>query len=167
MVLVGLPGAGKSAVGHLAANLLGADFDDTDALVERRTGRTIAQIFATDGEPAFRRLEREAMEAALQLPPRVVAAGGGWAAQPGALAAAAERALTIYLSCSPEAAASRAAGSAARPLLGDDPLPAVRRLLRRRRAFYERAEARLETDGRDPAGIAAQVAALARSHGGW
>lgn len=167
VVLVGLPGAGKSSVGRLAAALLGAAFEDSDDLVERAAGRTIAQLFAGEGEAAFRRREREAMVGALARPPRVIAAGGGWAAQPGNLEAAEPRAFTIYLACSAETAAARAGTSPARPLLAGDAAAAVRELLHRRRPFYERAAAMVDTEGRTPAAVAADVAALARSQGGW
>jgi shikimate kinase len=167
VVLLGLPGAGKSTVGRRAAKLLGADFDDTDVLVVRRAGRSITDIFAEEGEPAFRRRERAAMATALGRPARVIAAGGGWAAEPGNLEAAAGRALTIYLSCTPETAARRTAGSAERPLLPSEHLTAMAGLLARRDDFYRRADAQVATDGRDAEAVATDVVALARSHGGW
>jgi shikimate kinase len=167
VVLIGLPGAGKTTVGSLAAGRLAAPFDDVDRLVERQAGRSIAGIFASQGEPAFRRMERDAMAAALDRPARVIAAGGGWAAEPGNLEAARGRALTVYLSCTPETAAARTAGSSGRPLLAADHLSAMRELLARRRAFYGRADREIHTDGRDADAVTADVVALARSHGGW
>jgi shikimate kinase len=168
VVLIGLPGAGKSTVGRLAAARLGAGFEDTDELVVTAAGRPIARIFADDGEAAFRKLEREAMVAALERAPRVIAAGGGWAAEPGNLEAATVRALIIHLACTPETAAGRAGGSAERPLVaGADPLPDLEALLRRRRPAYRRADVEVPTDGRLPDDVAADVVALARSHGGW
>lgn len=167
VVLLGLPGAGKSTVGRRAARLLGADFDDIDVLVVRRAGRSIADIFATEGEPAFRRRERAAMAAALRRPARVITAGGGWAAEPGNLEAAAGRALTVYLSCTPETAVRRTAGSADRPLLAADHLPALAALLARRDPFYRLADVEVSTDERDADAVASDVVALARSHGGW
>ena len=167
IVLLGLPGAGKSTVGRRAAKLLGADFDDTDVLVVRRAGRSITDIFAEEGEPAFRRRERAAMATALGRPARVIAAGGGWAAEPGNLEAAAGRAFIVHLSCTAETAARRAAGSAERPLLSSDHLATMAALLARRDPYYRRADATVETDGRDAEAVASDVAALARSHGGW
>ena len=79
VVLVGLPGAGKSKVGRLLAERLGVDHIDTDALVVEREGRPIADIFATDGEAAFRVMETEAVADALTHD-AVVSLGGGAAA---------------------------------------------------------------------------------------
>jgi shikimate kinase len=167
VVLVGLPGAGKSTVGRLAAALLGAEFDDTDLLVSRAASRSIPDIFAREGEAGFRRLERAAMAAALDRPARIVAAGGGWASEPGNLEAAEGRGLIIYLSCAPETAARRTAGSAERPLLPQDSVAAIVDLLHRRLPFYRRAHREIVTDGCEPGAVAADVVALARSHGGW
>jgi shikimate kinase len=168
VVLIGLPGAGKSTVGRLAAARLRAAFDDLDAVVAAGAGRSIAEIFAREGEAAFRRLEREAMTAALARPARVIAAGGGWAAEPGNLETASGRALVIHLACAPGTAAARTAGSAGRPLVAErDPLPDLEALLDRRRPAYGRADVEVPTDGRLPADVAGEVVALARSHGGW
>ena len=76
VVLIGLPGAGKSKVGRLLADRLGIAHIDTDALIVERAGRPIADIFATDGECAFRALETEAVAAALRAE-GVVSLGGG------------------------------------------------------------------------------------------
>lgn len=167
LILLGLPGTGKSTVGRLAATLLGTEFEDTDLRVTRDAGRSIADIFTREGEAAFRRLERAAMDAALEQPARVIAAGGGWAAEPGNLEAVAGRSLTIYLSCTAETAARRTAGSTERPLLPADPRPALESLLARRRAFYRRADAEIATDRTGADEVARQVVALARSQGGW
>jgi len=81
VVLIGLPGSGKSTVGRLVAERLGAAFVDIDAIIERREGRPIALIFAEKGEAAFREMERKEMETTLAAEPAVIAPGGGWAAQ--------------------------------------------------------------------------------------
>ena len=83
--LVGMMGAGKSTLGPALALALGRPFVDADAALERAAGATIAELFATKGEPAFRRLERELMEE-LAGSDAVVALGGGAIAQPGAAA---------------------------------------------------------------------------------
>src|SRR6266536_1442498 len=85
IVLIGLPGAGKSTVGRLVAERLHAGFVDIDNLLIRKEGKPIAMIFAEKGEQAFREMERKEVEAALGNEPAVIAPGGGWAAQPGAL----------------------------------------------------------------------------------
>lgn len=167
VVLLGLPGAGKSAVGPRVAGILGCAFCDLDARVEVATGLRIAEIFARHGEPAFRDAERAAAEHALAEPPQVVAAGGGWAAQPGHLERARGRALTVFLACTPETAAARLHGTVDRPLLVQDALGTLRRLAAERAAFYGRAERAVATDHRTIDEVADAVVALARSAGGW
>ena len=76
-VLIGPPGAGKSTVGPLLAALLGAEFAETDALVEEAAGKPVSDIFIADGEPAFRDLERTAVAEALRQHPGIVSLGGG------------------------------------------------------------------------------------------
>ncbi len=163
LLLVGLPGSGKTAAGRRAAEMLGAPFVDVDEQVE-----AIRQIFAERGEPAFRELERRAVEAALAGPQGVVAPGGGWAAQGANMEYAAGRALVVYLRTAPSMAATRAAPEGSRPLL-DAPDPAVRmeELLAARGGFYEGAEAVVPTDGSSVEEVAAALVQVARSRAGW
>jgi shikimate kinase len=110
IVLIGLPGAGKSTIGRLVAETLQAPFVDIDAIITRKEGRPIEMLFAERGEAVFRQLEAQEMDHALTGDPAVIAPGGGWAAQPGALATARDRALVIYLKTRPDTATTRAAG---------------------------------------------------------
>lgn len=167
VVLVGLPGAGKSAVGRLAARALGCSFCDLDDRVAAAAGMTIADLFARRGEEAFRDAEREEFQRALAEPPQVIAAGGGWAAQAGNLERARGRAVTVHLVCVPETAASRLAGTRDRPLLAGDLMGRLRRLAAERAPFYALADATVTTDDRAAAEVARDVVALARSAGGW
>jgi shikimate kinase len=167
VILVGLSGAGKSAVGCETARLLDCAFRDLDDEVERRCGMRIPEIFRRHGEADFRRRERDAMTRALAAPAHVVAAGGGWAAEPGNLEQALEATLVIYLRCAPETAAARLAGATNRPLLAGDVVGALRSQLGVRSAAYERAHATVDTDRRSVAEVTAAVAALARTTGGW
>lgn len=167
VVLIGLPGAGKSAVGRLAARALGCPFCDLDVLVVADTGMTIAEVFERWGEAAFRDAERVAMDRALVEPPQVIAAGGGWAAQPGNLERSHERAVTVYLRCAPETAALRLAGTEDRPLLAGDLIGRLRLLAAARAPFYERADTTVATDDRTVEEVAHDVVTLARSVGGW
>jgi len=190
IVLVGLPGAGKTTIGQLAAAALGAPFLDLDAAIERRAGKSISRLFAENGEAAFRELERLEMEAALEAPPSVIAPGGGWAAHPGNLEAAAVRALTVYLRVAPDVAAERVVPTTGgrhrradsgeltadgevltadiRPLLaGPNIAERVGELYRERRVFYERCEVTVPADPADPGVVAREVANLARSLAGW
>jgi len=167
VVLIGLSGAGKSTVGARAAGLLAAPFVDLDAAIEQRAGHRITNIFQRQGEPAFRALEREAMNAALDAPPSVVAAGAGWAAEPGNLDAVDGKALVVLLRCTPAAAAERLRGDDTRPLLEGDLLVRLDALAASRATAYARAEATVDTVGRDVEEVAREVAALARTSGGW
>jgi len=168
VVLIGLPGSGKSAVGRLVAEQLHAGFVDIDAIVERREGRPITMIFAEKGEAAFREMERKEMETALAGEPAVIAPGGGWAAQPGAIAAAKPHALVIYLNTRPETAAQRAAPEGTRPaLMGGDPVARMRLLQKEREAFYRDAHAQVETERKSPSLVATEVVRLAQSSAGW
>jgi shikimate kinase len=139
-VLIGLPGAGKSTVGRRVAGRLGRPFVDLDVEIERREGRTVAEIFADEGETRFRELElrmtaelRGASEAS------IVAPGGGWATIPGAVALLRPPARIIHLAVSPQRALARLDRSrVVRPLLaGADPLATLESLLERRGAAYE------------------------------
>ncbi|HZI22272.1 MAG TPA: shikimate kinase [Gemmatimonadales bacterium] len=168
IVLVGLPGSGKTSVGKAVAEQLGASFVDVDAILARREGKAITLIFAEKGEGAFREMERKEMESALAGEPAVISPGGGWAAQPGVIDDARARALVVYLSTRPETAAQRAAPEGTRPLLtGEDPVARMRQLLKEREQFYRNAHAQVETDRRTPPQVASEVVRLAQSSAGW
>jgi len=168
VLLIGLPGSGKSAVGRLVADKLQAGFVDIDAIVERREGRPITMIFAEKGEAAFREMERKEVETALAGEPAVIAPGGGWAAQPGAIDAAKPHALVIYLHARPETATQRAAPEGTRPALsGEDPVARMRLLQKEREPFYRSAHAQVETDRKSPPEVANEVVRLAQSSAGW
>lgn len=167
LVLVGLPGAGKSSAGRLAAAGLGAHFTDVDEALVIETGQTIPELFAARGEAGFRRLERERTARALGAEPQVIAPGGGWAAQPGNLEATEGRALMVYLSVSPVVAAARLEEARDRPLLKGDPLTRLEQLLRERERWYRLAGYEIPTDAMSPARVADALVTLARTCGGW
>ena len=167
IVLVGLPGAGKSAIGAEAAVLLSTQVHDIDAILVRRMQMPIERIFGELGEARFRELEREAVGAAVAGPPAVVVPGGGWAAQPGALESVRPAAFLIYVKVPPATAAARAASGEARPLLtGPSPLERMRAILKDREPCYLRADAEVMNEG-PPAEAAAAIAAMARQYAGW
>ena len=168
VILVGLPGAGKSSVGPRVASLLDAPFADFDVLIEARAGKNIPAIFAEDGEAAFRKLEATIGAEQLAGEPAVLAPGGGYFMD------AAHRRLSLTLGCvvflevAPATAAARLAGAAERPLLkGFEPALRLRQILEQREALYLEAPGRVSTDGRTPDEVAVEVAKLARSMGGW
>jgi len=157
LVLVGLPGSGKSAIGRRVAARHGATFVDLDEQIEQSTGRKIPDIFATDGEPAFRRLEREAV-AALGAPDpdprlrRVISPGGGAIVDPRNRWALYRGRLPVWLDVRPEVLGQRLRRSPnVRPLVqGGDPVGRVRQLAAARERFY---------------GAAHRVNAVAELHG--
>ena len=168
IVLIGLPGSGKTTVGRLVAERLHAGFVDVDSILNRKEGKPIAMIFAEKGEQAFREMERKEVEAALANTPAVISPGGGWAAQPGALEGAKAAGYVVYLKTRPETAAARAAPSGTRPMLmGDDPEAQMRVLSKEREPFYSKADAKVETDKKTPEQVVAEVVRLAQTSAGW
>jgi len=168
VVLVGLSGAGKTAAGRLAAERLGARFADLDELVERRAGKSVAAVFAEDGEPAFRALEGACAREVFAAGPAVIAAGGGFFDDPANRLAAHLAGVTVYLDVDPATAARRLGGDGGRPLLqGGNPAQRLAELLARRRKGYLTADHVVATDGRAVDEVAEQVASLARGEGGW
>ena len=168
LVLIGLPGAGKSTVGKLVAERLQTTFVDIDSILIRKEGKPITMIFAEKGEPAFREMERKEVEVALGNEPAIIAPGGGWAAQPGALEGAKLHGYVIYLKARAELAAGRAAPSGTRPvLMGGDPAEQMRELFKAREPFYEMADATVQTEAKLPDQVAAEVVRLAQTSAGW
>jgi len=156
IVLVGFMGAGKSTIGRLLAAKLGLPFVDTDPVIEQRAGRTIKEIFATDGEPAFRALEHEVIAGLLHGPEIVLALGGGAPEHPGTRQDL-KQAQVVYLHVSYEGAVGRIGADADRPLLAQ---PGLLARYQRRLAIYTAvATLVVRTDGRDPDSIAQDILA--------
>jgi shikimate kinase len=164
VVLVGLPGAGKTTAGRAAAMILGRPFLDFDEEIERRSGCTVAELFAREGETAFREREVQLSAELAGLPPMVLAPGGGWMANAVAAATLRPAARIIYLRVSPVAALARMGPAlAARPLLaGSDPRAALDALLDRRARLYAQADHALDTETLTAAEVAESLAAMTR-----
>ena len=141
-------GAGKSTVGRALAARRGCAFLDSDAQIESRTGRTVAQIWASEGEPAFRRLEAEVLaEALASEEPVVVAAAGGVVLDPGNRARLKEAGTVVWLRARPTTLAGRVRSGDHRPLLDADPAGALARLASERRDLYaEVADVAVDVD---------------------
>jgi shikimate kinase len=140
VVLVGLPGSGKTSVGRALAAHLGRSFLDFDEEIERREGQPIPRIFAERGEGYFRTLERRLTEEMRDVGDgMVLAPGGGWVTVPGVVELLRPPAAVIYLSTRPATALRRMGpGRSQRPLLGGpEPLAALRALLDNRGGLYE------------------------------
>ncbi len=172
VVLVGLPGSGKTTVGTLAAAQLGAPFTDLDAVIESREGKSVSAIFAEQGEAVFRALEAAVGAELLAGPPLILAPGGGFFADARLRAQTLSVAYALYMETSPAEAAGRLVGAKDRPVLkGRAPGLAVEQrlaeLLAQREAAYLEAQGRVRTDAKSVADVAAEVVVLARTHGGW
>ena len=159
VVLVGFMCAGKTAVGELLARRLGWAFVDLDRLIEERAGRPVREIFAAEGEAAFRRMEAEASDSVAGWARMVLAPGGGWITNAARREPPAEGTLRVWLRVSPEEALRRGmATPGSRPLLGGpEALGAARLLLAQREPHYARAGLVVDTDGQTPAQVAARV----------
>jgi shikimate kinase len=157
-VLIGLPGSGKSTIGRRLAKALDVSLLDTDAAIEETTGRTIADIFATDGEPEFRRIEEDVIRSALQSHDGVLSLGGGAVTTPGVRDALAGH-MVIYLEISAAEGVRRTGGSTVRPLLaGGDRGEKFRKLMAERVPLYRRvATMRINTNRRNPGAVVRHV----------
>jgi shikimate kinase len=159
IVLVGFMGAGKTTVGTLLAARLGLPFTDSDHVIEDRAGRPIRQIFAADGEPAFRALEHQVIAGLLDGPPAVLALGGGAPGYPPTRdrLVADPAAQVVYLHVGYDQALRRVGGDQGRPLLARPDLPA---LYQRRLAVYAAvATLTVPTDGCPPEAISEDILA--------
>jgi shikimate kinase len=157
IVLVGFMGAGKTTVGHLLAARLGLPFADSDQVLEDRAGRPITQIFAEDGEQAFRALEHDVITGLLDGPPMVLALGGGAPGHPPTRDTLARDPAVevVYLHVGYDQAMRRVGGDEGRPLLARPDLPA---LYQRRLPVYAAvATLTVPTDGRRPEEISEDI----------
>jgi len=163
LVLVGLPGAGKSTVGRAVAKVLRRPFLDFDSEIERRTGQSVPRIFAEHGEGAFRAMETALSRELAAAPPMVLAPGGGWVTNPGVMALLRPPGRIIHLRLSPAAALKRLTRSrVVRPLLQRaDPAATMEALWAARAHLYQQADAELDVEDVDSQRVIDAVVALA------
>jgi shikimate kinase len=162
LILVGLPGVGKTTIGRAAARRLGRDFLDFDQEIERRAGMDVREIFRLKGEEHFRELEFALTKELSTSGGMVLAPGGGWITQERSVELLRSAGRIIYLRASPEAVAKRLRRVETRPLLaGRDPVVALRELYEKRRALYETADTVLDTESLMRQQLIAKVVELA------
>ena len=146
IALVGLMGVGKSSVGRRLASALSLPFRDADAEVEQAAGRSISDIFAELGEPAFREGERRVISRLLDQPPHVLATGGGAFVNPDTRALIKAKAVSVWLKADLEVLARRVSRKDTRPLLaGKDPLEVLKAQAEARYPAYGEADIVVET----------------------
>ena len=157
-VLVGFMGAGKSSVGKALARRLRTEFLDVDERIMADMGKTVEEIFATEGEQAFRKRESMAIRDAVSVPGRVIATGGGSFLDDDNRKRLKAYAPVVFLDISPATALARLGRDTSRPLLpGVDREKAVTELMESRRPAYLQADFRVSTENRTPARVAEEV----------
>jgi len=151
-------GSGKSTVGRMVADALGCPFMDLDSLIEKKAGRSIPEIFAADGEAAFRRMEKQVLEqtvAKYAESMAILALGGGTVTVPGAVKLLQEKTLCIYLQASLETLQARLEGQTeGRPLAGEG---LAERLAAREPLYEQAAHLTIGTDGWSPEEVADEI----------
>jgi shikimate kinase len=150
--LVGMPGSGKSTVGGELAGRLGVPFVDLDGEIERRAGRTVPEIFASDGESGFRALEAQELLRASSRDPSVVACGGGVVLEPANRIALRNTGICVFLSVPLDALRARVQPAVDRPLIrqeGD-----LERLLTDREPLYREFAAHVVDGSGEPGEVA-------------
>jgi len=161
IVLVGPPGSGKSAVGRRLSERLDREFVDTDAVVERMSGKPIPRIFGEDGEAAFRRVEAEACRQVAGPAGRVIACGAGAILDPDNRRWLEAGGSLVGLTGEPEALLARVENDGLRPLLaGESPGEQMQALLAARRKTYESIPIQVDTTALTAEQVAEQIAAL-------
>ncbi len=149
IVLTGFMGTGKTAIGMALADRLERPFLDMDEEIVNRAGKPIPRIFADDGEPFFRELERQVVIDLSAEPGQVIAAGGGVVLNPANIADFSATGLVVCLTATPETILERVKDDTNRPLLdAPDKLARIRELLEARRAYYDAIPVQIPTDNR-------------------
>ncbi|MEI6040612.1 MAG: shikimate kinase [Actinomycetes bacterium] len=159
-VLIGPPGAGKSSVARQLGRILDCQVVDTDSVIEKKSGKTISEIFVEDGEAKFREIEREVVLDEIKNNESVLALGGGSVLNAEVAQSLRDNSVpVIYLEVSISQAAPRVGFNKDRPLLTMNPRQQWLALMEVRRPIYEGlASFKVNTDNRKPAEVAAEIA---------
>ena len=158
LILTGFMGTGKSSVGRVLAGKLKCPFIDLDAEIVAKAGRSINEIFAEDGEAAFRVLESACLDHVMRLGCAVIATGGGAVNSDANRALMRASGMVVNLTASFDLIMERLSGATNRPLYaGDDPAKRVKALMEQREQFYGDADIRIDTDGKSVEDVAAEI----------
>ena len=158
IIVVGFMGTGKTTVGKALAERLQRDFVDMDVELEARAGKPIPRVFAEDGEPAFRRMERDLVAELSRRSNLVIAAGGGIVLNPDNIRDFSATGHVICLKTTPDEILRRVSGSRHRPLLEEgDKGERIRNLLQQRQPIYDAIPCQVDTTGKTVPEVVAEV----------
>ena len=159
IVLIGFMGAGKSAVGQELSRMTGYSLLDVDRRIEKAEGKSISEIFASSGEPAFREMEAREVEALSAGRNQVISTGGGVVLREENMKALMKHGVIVFLNTTAETAYERTRRSTHRPLLsGPDPLGRIQGMMKDREPYYlKHADVVVDTDGKSPYEIAGEI----------
>lgn len=162
LYLIGMMGSGKSMTGRKLAPLLGCRFFDLDQMLEERLRQTIAETFKSKGEDFFRREETALLQEVSRQDRSVIATGGGIILKPENISCMRQTGKVLYLEASLEVLWTRVKDRNERPLLHDNqPKEKLAAILKARKAIYESScDGRFQTDGKTPAEVAKEIAAI-------
>jgi shikimate kinase len=162
--LVGFMGTGKSSIAKMLSAVLGIPMLDMDASIEERTGKKISDIFAKEGEAAFRALERAMVVELSAKHDIIVSCGGGVVIDPENIKTMQSSGIAVCLDATPETVYARVKNETHRPLLKvADPLTAIKILMIKRELFYKAITHHVDTDGQTVEAVAMQICGMLRS----
>ncbi len=157
IILVGMMATGKSTVGAILAEQLGYELVDLDQVIIETEGRSIAEIFADNGEEYFRRVETEVLKRMLKDKKKIISTGGGAVLAPGNTLLMLENGIVVALTASEEEIISRVSGDHKRPLLAGNAEEKVRRIMEQRRDAYLFAHYTVDTTGLNTAQVSEHI----------
>jgi len=160
LFLTGFMGCGKTSVGKVLSSITGYRFVDLDQVIVDRAGKSIKEIFAAEGEQAFRRLESDVLEQVAREAGVVVSTGGGVVIAGGNREVMRRSGTIVNLTATVAALVARLSGDSERPLLQDDPSgERIAAMLAAREQYYADADLRIDTTGKKVESIAAEIVA--------
>jgi shikimate kinase len=160
IVLIGFMGTGKTVTGRSLAARTGLELVDMDSIIEERAGKPISEIFATDGEPAFRAMERELANELSQRDSLIISTGGGIVLNSANLTDFEKTGLMVCLTASPEVILQRLESDTTRPLLSGDKKNQIQDLLATRKPLYDAIAHQINGDQLDPEERAEEILKL-------
>ena len=160
IILIGFMGTGKTVTGRVLAERTGMELVDMDAIIEERAGKPISEIFATDGEAGFRKLERALAHELAQRNELIISTGGGVVLDPDNMTDFQKNGLVVCLTASPATIFQRLENDTTRPLLSGDKKEQISGILETRQSLYDAIEHQIDGDRLDPAGRADEILRL-------